>query len=106
MQHESAATVLTLVTFRWPSTACGPAPVTSTDRIAVSSHREAQSIASAHSGLPLVAVLVAVRSRLRLFAAVRTTDLTCAAASREPRRTGPDQALIRGFVSRRIMITL
>jgi hypothetical protein len=48
--------------------------------------------ASAHSGSLLVAVLVAVRSRSRLSAGVRSTGLSCAAAFREPRRTWPGQA--------------
>jgi hypothetical protein len=50
--------------------------------------RDPQCAASARSG----SLLVAVRPRLRLSAGVHATDLTCAAASREPRRTPPDQA--------------
>jgi hypothetical protein len=38
-----------------------------------------------------------VRPRPRLSAHVLTSDLACAAAFREPRRTWPGQALIRGF---------
>jgi hypothetical protein len=48
-------------------------------------HHDHPRTASARSGSLLVAVLVAVRLGLRLFADVRTTDVTCAVASREPR---------------------
>jgi hypothetical protein len=42
VQHEGAATALTPATFHRPSTAFGPAPVTFTDRTAISSHRGAR----------------------------------------------------------------
>jgi hypothetical protein len=87
--RAATKTTVTVPTRRSLSAERQRPPSTVADRV----HIEGRGTpTSAHSGSPSVAVLVAVRHRLSLFAGVHTIDLTCAVTAREPRRTQPDQA--------------